>query len=546
MYHRKLLAGLLCLTLSFSTVSPALATEMTENTAVTDTVGDDSSENTGNTEQTDNSASEQKGTEQVGSDQSGADQTSGKTDNADAKQTDSSKTDSSAAKMETEQTDSKETGSSTASENSGSSSKTESDSSTAAEKDTSAVAEEAAAEEKALEEGSYEAWLKAIQESTKTNEELLAEQNITHVESHPSDFRFYQVKEKAAFAKEDLNIYSSCSAETDPVGSLEAGGLCYILQDKGDWFYIESGDVRGYIQASSLVGEKTAQEIYDAMLTKAGEQEKNVREEAILAEAKVAYYENEAYTDYLGTTKNPVIEKNYALVTAEESAVYEETDTGSRQIGSMKKGSLAYIIKEADENWLYIESDDVRGFMAKGDLDASDQVQTEVTEKGEDSYQLAEELIDPSENRALYYSRYSVKEGSPYHSIRSELLAYAKQFLGTPYVFGGTSLTEGCDCSGFAMGIYGHFGYSLPRSSAYQSVAGTQIPVSEAQPGDLIFYATNGIVHHVVIYQGDGKTVEAKGTGYGVCESSVASNAVWAVSILQDELDENYIGAEQN
>lgn len=81
---------------------------------------------------------------------------------------------------------------------------------------------------------------------------------------------------------------------------------------------------------------------------------------------------------------------------------------------------------------------------------------------------------------------------------------YGLQFLGNPYVFGGTSLTNGIDCSGFVQAVYGHFGYSVPRSSSEQRSVGREVSYSEAQPGDIICYAG-----HVAIYIGDGQIVHA-------------------------------------
>ena len=88
---------------------------------------------------------------------------------------------------------------------------------------------------------------------------------------------------------------------------------------------------------------------------------------------------------------------------------------------------------------------------------------------------------------------------------------YAYQFLGNPYVWGGTSLTNGADCSGFVQSVYAHFGISLPRTSYEQRTAGDEISYAEAQPGDLILYEG-----HVGIYMGDGKIINAMNEAQGI------------------------------
>ena len=94
---------------------------------------------------------------------------------------------------------------------------------------------------------------------------------------------------------------------------------------------------------------------------------------------------------------------------------------------------------------------------------------------------------------------------------RQEIVDFALQF-----VWGGTSLTNGADCSGFVQSIYKQFGISLPRVAADQANAGTRISVEEALPGDLIFYAENGSVYHVVMYIGNGKVVHASSSASGI------------------------------
>ena len=107
----------------------------------------------------------------------------------------------------------------------------------------------------------------------------------------------------------------------------------------------------------------------------------------------------------------------------------------------------------------------------------------------------------------------------------AEIVAYAQQFIGNPYVWGGTSLTNGCDCSGFTMRVYGHFGISLEHYSGSQRYAGRGISYSEAEPGDLICYSG-----HVAIYIGGGMVVnaidEAHGSGISRVNTSRAGFCV--------------------
>ncbi len=96
-----------------------------------------------------------------------------------------------------------------------------------------------------------------------------------------------------------------------------------------------------------------------------------------------------------------------------------------------------------------------------------------------------------------------------------EIADYACQFVGNPYVAGGTSLTNGCDCSGFTGAVYSHFGISLPRSSYAQSTAGREVSVSDMQPGDILYYGG-----HVGIYVGNGMIVHASTSATGIKYSS--------------------------
>lgn len=106
-----------------------------------------------------------------------------------------------------------------------------------------------------------------------------------------------------------------------------------------------------------------------------------------------------------------------------------------------------------------------------------------------------------------------------------ELVRYAKQFVGNPYVWGGNSLTKGCDCSGFVHLIYKHFGYNLVRYSLSFLYEGVPVDIEDIKPGDIVVYARNkeGIAH-VAIYAGDGKIVEAQSSKAGITDNRPLQN----------------------
>ena len=102
-------------------------------------------------------------------------------------------------------------------------------------------------------------------------------------------------------------------------------------------------------------------------------------------------------------------------------------------------------------------------------------------------------------------------------ATRTAIVAYAKQFLGNPYVYGGTSLTNGADCSGFTQAIYANFDIAIGRSSRDQAVKGTAISLDNLQPGDIIFYASGDYINHAALYIGGGEIIHASNPNTGIC-----------------------------
>ena len=105
-------------------------------------------------------------------------------------------------------------------------------------------------------------------------------------------------------------------------------------------------------------------------------------------------------------------------------------------------------------------------------------------------------------------------------SVGQEIANYAVQFVGNPYVYGGTSLTNGADCSGFTQSVMANFGIYIARTAADQSYGGTSVSISDIQPGDLLFYSDGGGISHVALYIGGGQIVHAATESQGIIISS--------------------------
>lgn len=148
------------------------------------------------------------------------------------------------------------------------------------------------------------------------------------------------------------------------------------------------------------------------------------------------------------------------------------------------------------EGWCKITIDDDEGYISKEYVSLGKKLDKAVTMK-------------------------ELRYGQGVSDVRVSMVNYAKQFLGNRYVWGGTSLTNGTDCSGFTMGIYRKYGISLPRVSRAQATVGTKITVDSLRPGDLVFYGKGSYINHVAMYIGGGQIIHASSRKTGIKISNV-------------------------
>ena len=182
--------------------------------------------------------------------------------------------------------------------------------------------------------------------------------------------------------------------------------------------------------------------------------------------------------------------KTVATVNTETLNVRAEKSTEA-EVLSQVGNSEAFTVNSVADGWVEISVDDSVGYISQDYVTLAQALPTAKTIE-------------------------QVKYGDGVSDVRASVVSYALQFVGNRYVWGGTSLENGIDCSGFTMRILGKYGISLPHSSKAQPSYGTKISASEAQPGDLFFYGSGRSISHVAIYIGNGQIVHASNKRDGI------------------------------
>ncbi len=207
---------------------------------------------------------------------------------------------------------------------------------------------------------------------------------------------------------------------------------------------------------------------------------------------KVTGYVNKQYL-VTGDEAESIAEqeiKTVATVNTETLNVRAEKSTEAAVL-SQVGNSEAFTVNSVADGWVEISVDDSVGYISQDYVTLAQALPTAKTIE-------------------------QVKYGDGVSDVRASVVSYALQFVGNRYVWGGTSLENGVDCSGFTMRILGKYGISLPHSSKAQPSYGTKISASEAKPGDLFFYGSGRSISHVAIYIGNGQIVHASNKRDGI------------------------------
>lgn len=296
-----------------------------------------------------------------------------------------------------------------------------------------------------------------------------------------------------------VNVRSLPGEDGDVVGKLYDKSVGTFVDEENGWYKITSGNCTGYVKAEYCV---------------TGEKANSLAKE-------------------VGTT--------YAIVNTTTLKVRQEASTDSSVLGLVPMEEELIVVEELD-GWVKIAIEEGDGYVSRDYVDLrTDFVHAESKEEEEARLEKerkeAEEALAAAEaaqarraaaesksqnttnNEAKAEAAVAIARSSNGSDMGKAVVDYACQFVGNPYVYGGTSLTNGTDCSGFVMSVYQNFGVSLPHSSSAQRSKGYDVGgLENAQPGDIVCYSG-----HVAIYVGNGKIVHASTSKTGIIVSDNAN-----------------------
>lgn len=304
-----------------------------------------------------------------------------------------------------------------------------------------------------------------------------------------------------------VNIRKDADVNSNKVGIINNGGLVTIVEKGSEWSHIKSGNCDGYIKNEFLAFGNDAKTYAENNLQKVA-----VVNATTLRLRQSDSEDSECLTLLTGG-------EEYGIVSQGDAWTKVEVDAGLSGYVKNEYISISYRTSKA----VAVNVEENTTETAKED---STTAATTQTAKNNDSQTTAAQTTAASTTAAPTTAAATEAPAlSPAPAVNpnaQNVCNFALQFVGNPYVYGGSSLTDGTDCSGFTMSVYANFGVYLPHSSSAQANCGTEVSLSEVAPGDIIFYKNGGTtIGHAALYIGGGQVVHASTEKTGIIVSNM-------------------------
>ena len=295
----------------------------------------------------------------------------------------------------------------------------------------------------------------------------------------------------------NLEIKIVPSINSSVIATIATNTSFKIKDVMNKWCYIETENTAGWALISKVSYEKkdVSSDVNNENETIEEETKNEENKDETEGKEQVAQEEEKTETTKQIETSVKTTTKYVSTTTLN---LRENPENDAKIIAGLKQNTEVTVIEEIDNTWSKVTANGKTGYVASKYL--SDKKVTTTT-RGESE------------------ARTSNSNTSTSSSNGASIVAYAKQFLGNPYVYGGTSLTNGCDCSGFVMSVYAHFGYSLPHSSTTMQSVGTAVEKKDLQPGDIVCFSG-----HVGIYIGNNQFIHAANATKGIIITSLSDS----------------------
>ena len=275
-----------------------------------------------------------------------------------------------------------------------------------------------------------------------------------------------QETKETVYATAGVNIRAKASTDADVIGTLIAGYSVTRTSDSNGWSKVDYNGQTGYIKSDYLTTTKP----------------------------QVTESNQTSSSSNTSSSKSDIEEVKETVYATAGVNIRAKASADADKIGTLAAGGSITRTGKTSSGWSRVDYNGQTGYIK------SDYLTT---------------------TKPTVTSNTTASSTSSSSSLGQQIADFAVQYVGYPYVYGGNSLTNGVDCSGFTQQVYLHFGYSIPRRASIQATVGTSVAISDLQPGDLVFYGDSEGVGHVVIYIGNGKVVHASTPSKGIIISDL-------------------------